>query len=208
MNGPRLRAARPTGLFESGLVFTPGTAGDRHDALREDGKGSRGDPFARPESARPIAHDADPDRSVEDWRRVVRASAAQIGVEADFLAVLVRDGYIAAVAGAAGTPSAEPPREVSKDEFARFRAAKEFINETIVDALGVRAFLFTLKLERCSTRADLAAVAARLREGDRQVPWRGRNPPARRTCEGVARVDPRTRALRVSARPDARASPC
>ena len=42
--------------------------------------------------------------------------------------------------------------------LARFRAAKAFINETIVDALGVRAFLFTLKLERCSTRADLAAL--------------------------------------------------
>jgi hypothetical protein len=47
---------------------------------------------------------------------------------------------------------------VSRDELARFRAAKSFINETVVDALGVRAFLFTLKLERCSTRDDLAAL--------------------------------------------------
>lgn len=96
----------------------------------------------------------DPSKTADE----LSASAVQLGVEADFLAVLVRDGYIAAVAGAAGTPSAEPPREVSKDEFARFRVAKEFINETIVDALGVRAFLFTLKLERCSTRADLARL--------------------------------------------------
>jgi hypothetical protein len=47
---------------------------------------------------------------------------------------------------------------VTKDELARFRAAKAFINETVVDALGVRAFMFTLKLERCSTLADLVEM--------------------------------------------------
>jgi len=74
---------------------------------------------------------------------------------------LLAEGYVAPVAGTE-TPAAgatEPaPRVVTRDELARFRAAKAFINETIVDALGVRAFLFTLKLERCSTRADLTAL--------------------------------------------------
>ena len=88
----------------------------------------------------------------------LRASAAQIGVDADFIDTLIRDGYIAAVEGTGSAPAATPSREVSKDELARFRAAKTFINETIVDALGVRAFFFTLKLERCSTRADLARL--------------------------------------------------
>jgi hypothetical protein len=88
----------------------------------------------------------------------LRASAAQIGVDADFIDTLLRDGYIAAVEGTGSAPAATPSREVSKDELARFRAAKTFINETIVDALGVRAFFFTLKLERCSTRADLARL--------------------------------------------------
>jgi hypothetical protein len=93
----------------------------------------------------------------------LRQSAAQIGVEPDFLETLLRDGYVAPVGGseAAGAEAAavEPAhRVVTRDELARFRAAKAFINETIVDALGVRAFLFTLKLERCSTRADLAAL--------------------------------------------------
>ena len=88
----------------------------------------------------------------------LRASAAQIGVDADFIDTLIRDGYIAAVEGTGSAPVATPSREVSKDELARFRAAKTFINETIVDALGVRAFFFTLKLERCSTRADLARL--------------------------------------------------
>jgi hypothetical protein len=88
----------------------------------------------------------------------LRASAAQIGVEPEFLDTLLRDGYVAAV-GANDTADTESTaRVVTRDELARFRAAKVFINETIVDALGVRAFLFTLKLERCSTRADLAAL--------------------------------------------------
>ena len=91
----------------------------------------------------------------------LRASAAQIGVEPEFLETLLRDGYVALVGGidTAGSASGEAtPRVVTRDELARFRAAKAFINETIVDALGVRAFLFTLKLERCSTRADLTAL--------------------------------------------------
>ena len=91
----------------------------------------------------------------------LRTSAAQIGVEPEFLETLLRDGYVALVGGmdTAGSASGEAtPRVVTRDELARFRAAKAFINETIVDALGVRAFLFTLKLERCSTRQDLAAL--------------------------------------------------
>jgi hypothetical protein len=86
----------------------------------------------------------------------LRASASQIGVEPDFLDMLLRDGYIVALGGTESPDDA--PRVVSRDELARFRAAKAFINETVVDALGVRAFLFTLKLERCSTRDDLAAL--------------------------------------------------
>jgi hypothetical protein len=93
----------------------------------------------------------------------LRQSAAQIGVEPDFLETLLRDGYVAPVGGAEPTgaeaAAAEPAqRVVTRDELARFRAAKAFINETIVDALGVRAFLFTLKLERCSTREELARL--------------------------------------------------
>jgi hypothetical protein len=98
----------------------------------------------------------------------LRASAAQIGVAPDFLETLTREGYVAAVGGSASartdptahasTSGEEARRAGSRDELVRFRAAKAFINETLVDALGVRAFLFTLKLERCSTRAELAAL--------------------------------------------------
>jgi len=88
----------------------------------------------------------------------LRASAAQLGVAPDFLEMLVRDGYIAAVGGTESAPAEPPGRAVTKDEFARFRVAKRFINDTVVDALGVRAFMFTLKLERCSTLADLVEM--------------------------------------------------
>ncbi len=42
-----------------------------------------------------------------------------------------------------------------QDEFTRFRHAKDFMNITIVDALGIKSFFFTLKLEKASSRADL-----------------------------------------------------
>jgi hypothetical protein len=96
----------------------------------------------------------DPSKTADE----LRASGARIGVEPEFLQTLVRDGYVVAVAGTEGAPAEAAPREVTKDEFARFRAAKAFLNETVVDVLGVRAFMFTLKLERCSSRAELAAL--------------------------------------------------
>jgi len=97
----------------------------------------------------------DPSKTLDE----LRASAAQLGVGGDFLEVLVRDGYVVAITGPqapAASPATSPT--VTRDELERFRAAKAFINETIVDALGVRAFLFTLKLERCTTREDLGRL--------------------------------------------------
>ena len=76
-----------------------------------------------------------------------------IGAPADALQQLVNGGYVAPVTQfnapiQAGAQSIE-------DQIASFRIAKAFMNDTIVDALGVRAFFFTLKLERCATPADL-----------------------------------------------------
>ncbi len=85
-----------------------------------------------------------------------------IGAPPDAIAQLATAGYIApvggpltptndAVAAGAGAPN-------GGDVLEHFRVAKAFMNETIVDARGIRAFAFTLKLERCSTLADLAAL--------------------------------------------------
>ena len=43
-----------------------------------------------------------------------------------------------------------PPQDAEK-----FRAGLKFMNDTAVDMLGLRAFFFTLKIEKCFTMADL-----------------------------------------------------
>jgi hypothetical protein len=79
-----------------------------------------------------------------------------IGASPDSIAQLVAAGYVAEV-GQAGAPPAEAAASVD-DRVANFRVAKAFMNETIVDALGIRAFGFTLRLERCATTEDLVAI--------------------------------------------------
>lgn len=100
---------------------------------------------------------------------------ALVGGPADALAQLAAEGYIEETGGqGAGAIAAAPPfparaevpdaEDVSppplsvEDEVASFRVAKAFMNDTIVDALGIRAFTFTLRLERCSTRDDLVTL--------------------------------------------------
>ena len=79
-----------------------------------------------------------------------------IGAPPDSIAQLVAAGYVAEV-GQAGAPPAEAAALVD-DRVANFRVAKAFMNEAIVDALGIRAFRFTLRLERCATTEDLVAI--------------------------------------------------
>lgn len=62
---------------------------------------------------------------------------------------LIATDVQAATPVAAGSADAElPPLQL----------ARAFINETAVAALGLRAFLFTLKLERCYTKAELTEL--------------------------------------------------
>jgi hypothetical protein len=51
-------------------------------------------------------------------------------------------------------PGASGGQAVS-DDIERYIRAQKFMNDTIVDALGIKAFFFTLKLERCANIADL-----------------------------------------------------
>lgn len=90
----------------------------------------------------------------------------RIGVPPDFLDTLVREGYVAAV----GTvPANLETMDAPGDEAARFRQAKGFMNETVVAALGIRAFMFTLRLERCATRVDLEALMPDYQKALRKV---------------------------------------
>ncbi|HUP97497.1 MAG TPA: hypothetical protein VM073_06140 [Usitatibacter sp.] len=100
---------------------------------------------------------------------ILREEAAKVGAPLVFLDELLRLGLIekvgrASVPGPATAAAATPAPGPAGDEFSRFRAAKDFMNVTIVDALGIKSFFFTMKLERASTRDDLRALAPAYRE--------------------------------------------
>ena len=99
-------------------------------------------------------------------------AALSLGAPADFLVTLELDGLVSArppqvqkvpapaapPATAAVTLAAAAQVDIPVEEDGgvdRFTAARKLMNDTAVDALGFRAFLFTLKLERCSTSQDL-----------------------------------------------------
>ncbi len=90
---------------------------------------------------------------------ILKDDAARVGAPPDFIKQLVDAGLIERVA----TASAAAPT-VPQDEFTRFRTAKQFMNTTIVDALGIKAFFFTMKLERASVAADLRQLVDSYRE--------------------------------------------
>ena len=98
----------------------------------------------------------DPAKSAEQ----IEQQASQIGATYEQLAQLIADGYVVEF-GTGTAVAANDEQAVSVgviDEVGRFRIAKAFMNDTIVDTLGIRAFVFTLRLERCATRADLKAL--------------------------------------------------
>jgi hypothetical protein len=95
---------------------------------------------------------------------LLREEAGKVGAPADFLEQLMavnliqRIGQVNAAAKLAEKNEFQP-MESGTDDFSRFRAAKDFMNVTIVDALGLKSFFFTLKLERAGTVADLRELA-------------------------------------------------
>lgn len=99
---------------------------------------------------------------------VLNEEGAKLGAPADALEQLESRALIERV-GAAPTPSAGERRAVvrppatgepgSLDSLARFRMAQQFMNDTAVNALGLKAFFFTLKLEKCATVDDLRGLA-------------------------------------------------
>jgi hypothetical protein len=99
---------------------------------------------------------------------LLQRSAQQLGAPDDFLAQLQAMGLITVQEVAAKLPPSDDASatrepgpaaagpEARLDETQRFRAAQKYMNDTVVDAMGIRAFFFTLKLEKCFTRADLS----------------------------------------------------
>jgi hypothetical protein len=112
----------------------------------------------------------------------LREEGSACGVPADFIEQLESLGLVRPLAGEGAqqrpglrdNARAEP---TAFDPVARFRAAQQFMNDTAVNALGIKAFFFTLKLERCSNVNDLkelvepyhAAIAKASGEGEADV---------------------------------------
>jgi hypothetical protein len=67
--------------------------------------------------------------------------------------LIVADGRTAVAAANTPVSGLGPVTNVG---LAAVMHSRQFMNETAVAALGLRAFLFTLKLERCHTRQDLS----------------------------------------------------
>jgi hypothetical protein len=88
---------------------------------------------------------------------ILREEAAALGVPADFIEQLEGLGLVAPVAGAAG-PGRVGPAGATMDPVAHFRMAQQFMNDTAVNALGIKAFFFTLKMEKCATVDDLRGM--------------------------------------------------
>jgi len=92
------------------------------------------------------------DKDIRDIERKITL----LGAPPDALMQLVNGGYVAPVT-AFNAPITASTQSI-EEQIRQFRVAKAFMNETVVDALGIRAFMFTLKLERCATAADLATL--------------------------------------------------
>jgi len=87
---------------------------------------------------------------------IVLTQAHALGIEDSAVYELIEAGFIAPLAAAG--PGGDGELLAAGDPDTRFRLAQRFMNETAVNALGLRALFFTLKLERCATLADLQAL--------------------------------------------------
>ena len=98
-----------------------------------------------------------------DGRKAVGALRDEVsacGMPSDCIEQLESLGLVEPLGGDA--PVAAPASGVAPaafpDAFERFRAAQKFMNDTVVNALGIKAFFFTMKLERTATVDDLKEV--------------------------------------------------
>jgi hypothetical protein len=119
-----------------------------------------------PQRVRSVLIMIDGVRTVGDLRhaaeRLTAPADTMESLQALGLIVLTRSGSVSRVA-----PVPAPAAPVVVDvvipagvnDPERFRVAKKFMNDTAVDALGLRSFMFTLKLEKCATLPDLAELA-------------------------------------------------
>lgn len=100
---------------------------------------------------------------------VLEDEARKVGAPDDFIEQLAREGLVeksgqVVVTAAAGSAQAPIGPAQRLDDFARFRAAKDFMNASVVNAMGLKSFFFTLKLERAGTLAELGELVEPFRQ--------------------------------------------
>jgi hypothetical protein len=93
--------------------------------------------------------------------------AAGVGAPTDFLAQLMSLGLIEREASGAPAEESAPAEPVPrpapgsagpKSSLTRFQEAKNFMNATIVQALGANSLMFAMKLERANSMEELSAL--------------------------------------------------
>jgi hypothetical protein len=91
----------------------------------------------------------------------LREAARKVGAAPDFLEQLQTMGLVVKSGSVASQNVVSAQRT---DEFTRFRLAQDFMNKTVVNALGIKAFFFTLRLERASNLKELRELIASYKE--------------------------------------------
>jgi len=86
-----------------------------------------------------------------------REQARRLGLPADALDQLQGLGLVGEPETAAPS-TAEPTAGAVSESVRRFMAARQLMNDAVVDALGLRAFFFTLKIERTGNLDDLRGL--------------------------------------------------
>ncbi len=95
----------------------------------------------------------------------IHALISGIGIREEDFDRLAAAGYIEKVAlpnaansanDAIGPDPAAPPQR--RNSFERFSDGQRYLCETAADKLGLKSFLFVLKLEKCSSAKDLLGV--------------------------------------------------
>jgi hypothetical protein len=96
----------------------------------------------------------------------IHALISGIGIREEDFDQLANNGYIEPVArpdqrpaaNDAAAPAAGPVPVPPRSSLERFADGQRYLNETATDKLGLRAFFFVLKIEKCSSAEELMAL--------------------------------------------------